>query len=85
MPNGGTDNCNSCYFNKAKELGDKFIDQPDEREKLYNQLCYCLLRDVKISNSYWTYCDNYFHILRRDTPPVDEQAKKINFFSWSIL
>ena len=79
MPNGGVDNCNSCYFNKAKELGDKFIDQPEEREKHVDLLNHCLLRNVNITNSYWTYCDNYFHILDRDTPSVDEHPKRSIF------
>src|SRR5665648_32170 len=76
MPNGGTNNCASCHFNKAaKELGNKFIDQPEERRKLFEQLCYCTLRDVKITIPRWTYCANYFYYLDKRSSPEDEQPK----------
>jgi hypothetical protein len=71
MPNGGTDNCASCILNKAREIGDRFIDQPEEREKLFRELCHCIIRDVKISDPYWTYCDNYFYF-RDHNPPGDD-------------
>ncbi len=76
MPNGGVDNCATCYFNKAaKELGNQFIDQPAERDKLFYLLCHCTLRDVKITDPYWTYCRNYFYFMDRSSPPEDMQTK----------
>ena len=30
----------SCNFNKAREIGERFIDQPEVREKLFRELCF---------------------------------------------
>jgi len=75
MPNGGTDNCASCIFNKAREIGDRFIDQPEERDKLFREMCHCFIRDVRINDPYWTYCDNYFYFRDRN-PPGDDTVPK---------
>lgn len=75
MPNGGIDNCASCFFNKAKEIGDRLIDQPEERNKLFKELCFCLIRAVKINDPYWTYCDNYFYF-RDPNPPAEDTRPK---------
>src|SRR5262245_27421307 len=56
MPNGGFDNCLTCWFNRKNkgEAGHEHMD--DEGEP------YCLIREVAItSNPAYTYCANSPH------------------------
>ena len=53
MPNGGSDNCNSCWFN------DRNAGQPGiPKEKTFG-LVRCVLRDTEIKNTHWNYCSNH--------------------------
>lgn len=54
MPNGGTDNCGLCGFNKAN--GGKWAWPEDKRAF---EKAYCTIRNVPIPNPLWTYCANW--------------------------
>ncbi|BCG47928.1 hypothetical protein GEOBRER4_n2780 [Citrifermentans bremense] len=45
MPNGGSDNCGNCVWNKTE--GDR------------TRPCSCELRGARVTNPFWTYCDNF--------------------------
>lgn len=56
MPNGGTDCCGKCCYNKAvQEMG---CPDPQDWDRFWD-ISHCTLRDVRISNPFWTYCDNF--------------------------
>jgi len=51
MPNGGSDNCWACGFNRAnkgKWGGFHALEEP----------AYCTIRSIPIQNPLWTYCSN---------------------------
>jgi len=56
MPNGGPDCCGNCSHNRAVQ--EMAHPHPEQREKFW-QLSYCTLRDVKITEPFWTYCHNF--------------------------
>ena len=58
MPNGGPDCCGNCGFNKAVQ--EMAHPHPDQREKFW-ALCHCTLRNVHITNPFWTYCGNFYY------------------------
>ena len=63
MPNGGIDNCSTCWFNQAND-GQVGIHNEDGEQR-------CLIRDVEIKNPYYTYCANHpFHAPDRLEVPV---------------
>jgi len=45
MPNGGSDCCGTCPFNKVSPSGEQYH--------------FCEIRDFKIEIPYWTYCNNH--------------------------
>lgn len=49
MPNGGSDCCANCSHNRALQE----MAHPDSENS------HCTLRDVKITDPFWTYCDNF--------------------------
>lgn len=53
MPNGGSDCCGTCWFNRKNqgETGYKHADDPGPG--------YCDIRDVEIEDPFWTYCANH--------------------------
>lgn len=55
MPNGGSDNCATCWFNRKNkgEAGYAHADDPGED--------FCTIRNVPIENSFYTYCTNHPH------------------------
>lgn len=55
MPNGGSDCCGTCWFNRANE------GQPGFPKKTERPPAYCEIRDVAIANPFWTYCANHPH------------------------
>jgi hypothetical protein len=66
MPNGGPDCCGNCSHNFAVQ--EMAHPHPEHRDR-FSQLSFCTLRDVKISNPFWTYCHNFGygkHPERRD-------------------
>ncbi len=56
MPNGGTDCCAKCLYNRAIEEN---VNPAPEQYELFSKLSYCALRDTDISNPFWTYCRNF--------------------------
>jgi hypothetical protein len=70
MPNGGSDCCGNCSFNRAvQEIGQPEQYQFDEFCRLSN----CTLRNLKITNPFWTYCNNFHH--RKLQSDIDERTK----------
>ncbi len=55
MPNGGSDCCGTCWFNKTNEGRDR---PPDHEIPGPTR---CLIRDIEIPDPYWTYCANHPH------------------------
>ena len=53
MPNGGSDCCGTCWFNRKNkgEAGYEHTKEPEEN--------YCNIRLVAIENPFWTYCANH--------------------------
>lgn len=56
MPNGGPDCCGNCSHNRAVQ--EMAHPHPEQRERFW-QLSRCTLRDVNITNPFWTYCHNF--------------------------
>ena len=63
MPNGGSDCCATCWFNRKNrgEAGYQHRDSPGED--------HCEVRDLSIENSFYTYCANHPH-RRPDRDPI---------------
>ena len=57
MPNGGSDCCGECWYNKAiQDYGQPDIGELDR----FNRSTYCTLRKVAIWGApFYTYCQNY--------------------------
>jgi hypothetical protein len=53
MPNGGPDNCSTCGFNRCNR-GVWRNPAPDQE-----QMPFCEIRSVPITNDHWTYCQNW--------------------------
>jgi hypothetical protein len=61
MPNGGSDCCGNCSFNRAvQELGSPHRLGEPERQRFWDA-SFCTLRSVRVGNPYWTYCANFTH------------------------
>ena len=56
MPKGGADCCGNCDHNKAVQ--EMAHPHPNKMEEFW-ELSFCTLRNVKIKNPFWTYCDNF--------------------------
>lgn len=55
MPNGGSDCCGTCWFNR-KNKGDAGYDHADDPEPDR-----CEIRDLAINDPFYTYCGNHPH------------------------
>lgn len=55
MPNGGSDCCGTCWFNKKNkgDVGYEHAKNPGND--------YCIIRNTKIEDPFWTYCTNHPH------------------------
>ena len=65
MPNGGTDCCGTCWFNRS--LGGK------RGSRNFNRAIpsHCEIRDLDIPNPFWTYCANHpYHRPSQDRIPI---------------
>ena len=62
MPNGGSDCCGSCWFNRANG-GRKGSDNHD-----HSIPSYCEIRDLPIEDPFYTYCGNHPYRLQRRVP-----------------
>ena len=66
MPNGGSDCCGTCWFNRQNR-GKSGI--PRHRDG--DDDAYCEIRDAAIENPFWTYCANHPHRRpQRDPTPI---------------
>ena len=54
MPNGGTDNCGVCGFNRANSGKWAWPEDNSAFERAY-----CTIREVPIPSPLWTYCANW--------------------------
>ena len=65
MPNGGSDCCGTCWFNRS--LGGQRGSSNFNREIP----SHCEIRDLDISNPFYTYCANHpYHRSGRDPIPI---------------
>ena len=66
MPNGGSDCCGTCWFNRANRGEAGHQHNYDQAEAPY-----CEIRDVAIENPFYTYCANHPHRRpERDPIPI---------------
>ena len=66
MPNGGSDCCGTCWFNRTNQGERDWKQYRDESVPPY-----CEIRDVAIDNPFWTYCANHPHRRpERDPIPI---------------
>ena len=71
MPNGGPDCCGNCGFNRAvQEMAHPHPENPDR----FWEISYCTLREVRIKNPFWTYCDNFRYGKTLPNPEETEEA-----------
>ena len=64
MPNGGSDCCGTCWFNRASE--DNLDGTPAEGAEHY-----CIIRNLPIEDPYYTYCANHpLHALAEIRTPI---------------
>ena len=65
MPNGGSDCCGTCWFNRSNG-GEAGYDHRDD-----SIAHYCVIRDVAIEDPFYTYCANHPHRRpERDQIPI---------------
>ena len=71
MPNGGSDCCGTCWFNR-KNRGER-----DWSKHVDNTLPdHCEIRDLAIEDPFYTYCANHPHRRpERDRIPIGPLAK----------
>ncbi len=66
MPNGGSDCCGTCWFNR-RNGGEAGYPEPDAEP----EESHCDIRDVTIEDPFWTYCANHPHRRpERDPIPI---------------
>jgi DNA-directed RNA polymerase subunit A" len=65
MLNAGTDCCGYCRFNQAVQERD--IPSYDRREE-FRRISFCILRDIKITDPFKTYCKNFQYGNRTPDP-----------------
>lgn len=59
MPNGGSDNCGNCFYNKAQsEIGRAFDRCTDHEQFVKASLC--TIRNTNIPDPFYTYCRNFY-------------------------
>jgi|TARA_B100001971_G_C18139588_1_gene509624 hypothetical protein len=74
MPNGGPDCCGNCSYNKAVQK--MAHPQPEKTEEFW-KISYCTLRDINITNPFWTYCSNFIYGKK-----PEERNKSENPIGW---
>ena len=77
MPNGGSDCCGTCWFNRANR-GER--DWLEHRDK--NIPPYCEIRKLAIKDPFYTYCANHPHRMPdRDPIPIGPVTRHGGFRS----
>ena len=64
MPNGGSDCCGTCWFNRKNEGGRDWLLYVDTRVQPF-----CEIREIAIEDPFYTYCANHPH-RRPDRDPI---------------
>ncbi len=65
MPNGGSDCCGTCWFNRANG------GEPGSANHDHEIPSYCEIRQLEIPNPFYTYCANHpHHRPQRDPIPI---------------
>ena len=64
MPNGGSDCCGTCWFNRRNRGEREWLQHADRSIPPW-----CEIRDIAIENPFYTYCANHPH-RRPDRDPV---------------
>ena len=64
MPNGGSDCCGTCWFNRTNRGEREWLEHRDESIRPH-----CEIRDIAIENPFYTYCANHPH-RRPDRDPI---------------
>ncbi len=73
MPNGGTDCCGTCWFNRANR-GRKGSRNHDREIPSY-----CEIRDFAIENPFYTYCANHpYRVHDRDPIPIGPVYRNVS-------
>ena len=83
MPNGGSDNCATCAYNRWNHEARERLEELDVleasvRRELLREMrgrggeARCDIRDVDIPNPYWTHCANhqYLQSYQPDAPQI---------------
>lgn len=66
MPNGGSDCCGTCWFNRKNRDGG---DQTESAGR--EEAAYCEIRDLEVEDPFYTYCANHPHRRpNRDPIPI---------------
>ena len=66
MPNGGSDCCGTCWFNRRNRGERDWQSNKDDSIEPY-----CDIRDMAIQDPFWTYCANHPHRRpKRDRIPI---------------
>ena len=66
MPNGGSDCCGTCWFNRRNQGEREWLKHADKSVPPY-----CEIRDVAIDDPFYTYCANHPHRRpERDPIPI---------------
>ena len=76
MPNGGSDCCGTCWFNR-RNRGEKGYNRADD----IDVEALCEIRDVLIENPFWTYCANHPH-RRPQRDPISYRTDNAPFRRW---
>ena len=74
MPNGGSDCCGTCWFNRTNRGQRGFPDQSDP-----DAAPYCEIRDIAIEDPFYTYCANHPHRRPdRDPTPIGPMMRNLS-------
>lgn len=66
MPNGGSDCCGTCWFNRRNQGERDWLEHADESIRPY-----CQIRDIEVEDPFYTYCANHPHRRpNRDPIPI---------------
>ena len=66
MPNGGSDNCGTCWFNRKNQGDPNWMSHTDNPEPSY-----CEIREEPIKDPFYTYCANHrYRRSGKDTIPI---------------
>ena len=63
MPNGGIDNCGTCWYNNANITS---ASGPPNRSQ--GAFHFCTIRQFQPAEPFWTYCFNHFHFQAEGAP-----------------